>query len=153
LTKQTVVAAPAACVLYLLLSDRRGALRFLIALAVIAAIPFGALLAATRGQAWLHLVTYNRNAMHWNELAGWARMVWGLSEPLALATALLAARYLFQFRISQFRIADCGLRISDCGLQNSECNQLSLKLKKKYNSETKKSEIHNPKSEILLYLS
>lgn len=92
LTKQTALAAPAACVLYLLAARPRQALRFAATLAAGFIVPLAWLVAWTRGGYWAHLVTYNRNAMHWNELVGWARMLWGLYAPLLLAAlAALAA--------------------------------------------------------------
>ncbi|MBN1867673.1 glycosyltransferase family 39 protein [Candidatus Sumerlaeota bacterium] len=101
LAKQTVVAAPAACLIWLLANDRRGAVRFFVEMAVLAAIPLLALCIGTRGQYWLHLVIYNRNVMHWNELAWWIRLAWILSYPLIVAIGILAIHALCRFRSSE----------------------------------------------------
>jgi hypothetical protein len=71
LAKQTVLAAPAACFLWLLVRERRGALWFALWMGLAALLPVGLLTALSGGQYWLHTVTYNQNVMHWNELWQW----------------------------------------------------------------------------------
>ncbi|NQU44286.1 hypothetical protein HQ520_13435 [bacterium] len=67
LTKQTCVAAPAACLTWLLLVNWRRALIFGGWLAAAALVPVGILCTWTGGRYWLHTVTYNENVMIWNE--------------------------------------------------------------------------------------
>lgn len=95
-TKQTQVLAVATVLISLWrIHGRACALAFGWKLAVALAVPGLLLLAVTRGQAWLHLVTYNANAMHWDQLAVWARHVGRFSGFLlagAAAAAFLARR-------------------------------------------------------------
>ncbi len=67
-TKQSMIMAPAACVLFLLFHSWRSALRFALALACAIALPTIILIATTHGQYWLHTVTYNKNKMEWGSL-------------------------------------------------------------------------------------
>jgi hypothetical protein len=76
--------------------DRRGALRFALAMAAWVGIPIALLLVATRGRYWFHTVTANRNIMRWHELAGWARLLWSLYWPLIVAVGLLATQTIFR---------------------------------------------------------
>jgi hypothetical protein len=91
LTKQTMLAAPAACVLWLLAGRRwRDAVRMAAWLALAVGIPTLLLIVATRGGYWRHTVAYNRNVMHWNELVTvWAPHLWRFHAPGIVAAALL----------------------------------------------------------------
>jgi hypothetical protein len=73
LTKQTLIAAPAACALWLFCRDPKAGLRFLSSLLLAVAGATALLCVLTGGRYWAHTVTYNRNVMHWNELLLWAR--------------------------------------------------------------------------------
>jgi hypothetical protein len=89
LTKQTSVAAPAACTLWLFVRDRRQGIRFFLSLALAVTGATALLCALTAGRYWAHTVTYNRNVMHWNELLLWARHFYECYALLLLALAIL----------------------------------------------------------------
>ncbi len=89
LTKQTSVAAPAACALWLFCRDRRQGLRFLLSLALAVGGTTVLLCALTAGRYWAHTVTYNRNVMHWNELLLWARHFYECYALLLLVLVIL----------------------------------------------------------------
>ena len=73
LTKQTSVAAPAACAIWLFVRDRRQGIRFVLFLVLAVGGTTALLCALTAGRYWAHTVTYNQNVMHWNELLLWVR--------------------------------------------------------------------------------
>ncbi|MCX7016548.1 MAG: hypothetical protein NTW86_28990 [Candidatus Sumerlaeota bacterium] len=73
LTKQTTLAAPLACAIFLLLRDWREGLRFLLVFLFWLAGATLLLTALTRGQYWLHTVVYNANTMDWGQLGVWLR--------------------------------------------------------------------------------
>ena len=96
LAKQTVLAAPAACFLWLLIRERRGALWFALWMGLAALLPVGLLTALTGGQYWLHTVTYNQNVMHWNELwQWWLPHLWRLYHFPIAGAAVLCVWVLF----------------------------------------------------------
>ncbi len=85
-TKQTQVLATVVALAVLWRIHGRGcALAFGGKLALAFAATGVALLLATRGQAWLHLVAYNANEMHWDQLRFWVRHVALFNGPLILA--------------------------------------------------------------------
>lgn len=65
MTKQTAIAAPGACFLFLLWRNWRQALRFGVWLAFWVLLPTMILTGLTAGEYWRHTVTYNANAMDW----------------------------------------------------------------------------------------
>lgn len=67
-TKQTAIAAPAACCIFLFFRNWRQGLRYALLLALLLAIPTAILTALTHGQYWLHTVTYNANEMNWDQV-------------------------------------------------------------------------------------
>ena len=72
MTKQTTLAAPLACGLFLALSDRRQGARFVLAFVLWVGALTLLLGALTKGQYLRHTILYNTNAMHWAQL----RQVW-----------------------------------------------------------------------------
>jgi len=96
LAKQTALAAPTACFLWLLIRERRGALWFALWMGLAALFPVGLLTALTGGQYWLHTVTYNQNVMHWNELwQWWLPHLWRLYHFPIAGAAVLCVWVLF----------------------------------------------------------
>ncbi|MFP4380369.1 MAG: hypothetical protein ACLFUS_07690 [Candidatus Sumerlaeia bacterium] len=94
--KQTAIAAPAACLLYLLIVNRRHALWYFIALLLAVLAPVGILCLFTGGRYWLHTITYNRNAMRWTEVWNvWLPHLWRLYHWLLLATLTAVAGATF----------------------------------------------------------
>lgn len=77
-TKQTSVSAPIATYLALWFCDRSAARRFLWLAFSAVGIPFVLLTVGTKGQFFLHTVTYNANKMNWGDLVVWARHLWRL---------------------------------------------------------------------------
>lgn len=87
-TKQSQVLAPVAAVGALALYRQWVPCRVLVAAGVIGGLVLGlALLAITRGQFWLHTVTYNANEMDWGSLGVWLRHLRLFEWPLLLAMA------------------------------------------------------------------
>lgn len=95
LTKQTAVAAPAACFFWLLMRNRKQAFWFAMGMAVMVLGPVLVLCFVTDGRYWLHSVAYNRNVMHWNELALHAHHFARFYAPLLIALGLLVLFVLF----------------------------------------------------------
>ncbi len=94
LTRQTALAAPLACFAWLLVRrERRAAALFALRLGLCAAIPYLALLAVTRGEAWRHLVVYNANPYFWDQTAVWARHLWRFQR-FALTLLVLSGALL-----------------------------------------------------------
>jgi hypothetical protein len=88
LFKQTALAAPAACFLYLALFDRRRAPRFVLAMILAAAAPVLILCLVTKGNYWRHTVVFNRNTMRWADLwYTWLPHLWRLYHWLLIAGA------------------------------------------------------------------
>ncbi|MGI8906102.1 MAG: hypothetical protein ACR2IE_06390 [Candidatus Sumerlaeaceae bacterium] len=87
-TKQTVIAAPLACVIALCVRDWRMGLRYTVMLALAIAVPFAILTAATRGQYAIHTVLYNMNVYHPHELKHWFKHVWFMHQWLLMAATL-----------------------------------------------------------------
>jgi hypothetical protein len=87
-TKQTVIAAPIAACLALLVRDWRMGLRYTALLAVMIAIPFAVLTAATRGQYATHTIFYNMNTYHPSDLRNWLRHVWFMHHWMLIATGI-----------------------------------------------------------------
>lgn len=67
-TKQSMIVAPAACVLFLLFRDWKTALIYTFYLVLSILIPTLILVALTHGQYWLHTVVYNKNEMEWDSI-------------------------------------------------------------------------------------
>jgi len=84
-TRQNAILAPAAILLDLALRDRRAAWRAFLAFAVPLFALFGLLVAATAGQAWLHLFPYVASAGY-----EWRRMVESYGEFALLSAPLVA---------------------------------------------------------------
>lgn len=90
-TKQTQVIAPAALLLGLVASGQRLRAGWLAAGTALAiAFPFAALNIATGGEFFRHLVVYNANVMHWDQIAIWIRHLWFFGRFKFVALALLA---------------------------------------------------------------
>jgi hypothetical protein len=89
LTKQTSLAAPAACTIWLFVRDRRQGIRFFLTLALAVGGTTVLLCVLTAGRYWMHTVTYNRNVMHWNELLLWARHFYQCYALLLLVLVIL----------------------------------------------------------------
>lgn len=87
-TKQTVIAAPLACVIALLARDVRMGLRYAVTLALAIAIPFAILTAATRGQYAIHTILYNMNRYDPHILHSMTRHMWFMHHWLLIAAAL-----------------------------------------------------------------
>lgn len=94
--KQTSLIAPLACFIYLLTREWRRALWFAIALGLAVGIPTALLCLWTRGEYYLHTITYNKNVMHWGELRGWAGLIWILNAPLLISLGILFLRNVFE---------------------------------------------------------
>ncbi|MDX2177632.1 MAG: hypothetical protein SF028_14305 [Candidatus Sumerlaeia bacterium] len=88
--KQTQLAAPAAVMVAMLAAgDRRGAFRFAAGTAGAALALLGVLVAITGGEAWRHLVEYNRNEFTLAQVRVWLRH-WLFFEGAAMAALLVA---------------------------------------------------------------
>lgn len=91
-TRQTQLLAPVAVAVGLMLQGRRREAVWLVGgLAAAGLAVLAILLLLTRGQFWLHTVTYNRNPMEWWQFTVWMKnVVWffGRWQLLALAVAL-----------------------------------------------------------------
>lgn len=104
LTRQTMLAAPLACMIHLALDRKEAALRrFVLRLASYAGGAYGLLFALTGGQAWHHLVTYNINPFHWNQVVIWAGHLWRFQKFALVLTALLPVLWLFILYGEQWR--------------------------------------------------
>lgn len=88
-TKQNQVLAPMAAVGVLALYRQWSQLRTLALVGLIGGVIVGLLLLAiTRGQFWLHTVTYNANEMDWGSLRVWLRHLRIFEWPLLIAIFL-----------------------------------------------------------------
>jgi hypothetical protein len=87
-TKQTVIAAPAACVIALIARDWRMGLRYAVSLALAIAIPFAVLTAATRGQFAIHTILYNMNTYDPGVLRSMVRHMWFMHRWLLVAAGV-----------------------------------------------------------------
>ena len=110
LTKQTAIAAPVACAIWMLLYDRHRAPRFLLALAAALILPALMLIIATHGQFWLHTVTYNRNVMNWNEIYLWLHLLMAFYPALValVVIALVAQTWMLAKRMPRAELPDSG---------------------------------------------
>lgn len=76
-TKQTQLMAPIAAIIALLLADKKREGMLLAAATVgLGLLTSLLLLAITRGQYWLHTVTYNQNVYHADSLIIWIQHIW-----------------------------------------------------------------------------
>lgn len=132
-TKQTSVSAPVATSVALWFCDRSAARRFLWLAVSAVSIPFILLTVVTKGQFFLHTVTYNANKMNWGDVIVWARHLWRL-YPFLLgllgATVALVAfqKKMFMSASEQGPSKDepiLGARSkeSDCDTSNGTCTQ------------------------------
>ncbi len=96
LTKQTALAAPAACMCWLCWRRewKRG-LKYAFAGAGVLIIITLVFTLLTKGQYWLHTVTYNRNVMNWAQLHLELRGLWRQHFPLIIIFSLLALALMF----------------------------------------------------------
>lgn len=77
LTRQTLLAAPIAAVLVLAFRrDWRSMRSLSLRMALYTGGAYGLLFLVTSGQAWSHLVTYNANPFHWDQVGVWTRHLW-----------------------------------------------------------------------------
>jgi len=92
-TKQTQVFAPAALLFGLLATRQATRAGWLAAgTGLMVAGPFVLLSLLTGGEFFRHLVVYNANAMHWDQLAVWGRHLWFFGKfKLICLTVLLIA--------------------------------------------------------------
>jgi hypothetical protein len=96
LTRQTLLAAPLACMIHLALDRNWAALRrFVLRFILYVGGAYGILFLLTRGLAWHHLVTYNVNPFHWNQVVVWAGHLWRFQKFALVLTALLPVLWLF----------------------------------------------------------
>lgn len=97
-TRQTQLLAPAAVMVGLVVARQRREAAWLAGgLAALAGVVGIGLVVVTRGQFWLHNVTYNKNPMDWWQFTMWMRnVVWffGRYLLLALAAALVGGAIL-----------------------------------------------------------
>lgn len=111
-TKQTMLPAPAAVAV--VLAARRGwrvAGVWVATAGAMVAIPYTALAAATGGQAYTHMVTYNANTYHPADLLLWARHLgrvhgWALAAGGMAAGACLASWFRRNKAAMDFESAD-----------------------------------------------
>lgn len=93
-TKQTMVAAPVACVLALLWQDwRRGLtlMGWLLAWGGVGALGLGI---ATGGQFFVHTILYNANTWHWNDVLIWCRHIWNVHRWMVMAAMVALAWWM-----------------------------------------------------------
>lgn len=104
LTRQTLLAAPLACMIHLALDRNWIALRrFALRVLLYAGGTYGLLFLITGGLAWHHLVTYNVNPFHWNQVAVWAGHLWRFQKFAIVLTVLLPALWLFITQAERWR--------------------------------------------------